>query len=108
LPELFPTRIRATGQGFCWNMARAFTAVGPFISGALVSEFGSASSAGLTIVWIYAVGMIAIWFGPETRGVPLADQSGFRTGRHKNRGRAGGSIGEQPPCFDRSPGQAGP
>lgn len=73
LPELFPTRIRATGQGFCWNMARAFTAVGPFISGALVGAFGSVSSAGLTIVWIYAVGIIAIWFGPETRGVPLAD-----------------------------------
>ncbi|HVC62406.1 MAG TPA: MFS transporter [Acetobacteraceae bacterium] len=73
LPELFPTRIRATGQGFCWNMARAFTAVGPFVSGMLVSEFGSVPSAGLTIVWIYAIGMIAIWFGPETRGVPLAD-----------------------------------
>ena len=73
LPELFPTRIRATGQGFCWNMARAFTAVGPFVSGSLVAEFGSVPSAGLTIVWIYVIGMIAIWFGPETRGVPLAD-----------------------------------
>jgi MFS family permease len=73
LPELFPTRIRATGQGFCWNMARAFTGIGPFVSGALVSSFGGISSAGLTIVWIYAVGMIAIWFGPETRGLPLAD-----------------------------------
>ncbi len=73
LPELFPTRIRATGQGFCWNMARAFTAVGPFASGALVSALGSVSSAGLTVIWIYAIGMIAIWFGPETRGVPLAD-----------------------------------
>jgi len=73
LPELFPTRIRATGQGFCWNMARAFTAVGPFMSGALLSAFGSVPSAGLTIVWIYLVGMIAIWFGPETRGMPLMD-----------------------------------
>ena len=73
LPELFPTRIRATGQGFCWNMARAFTAIGPFTSGALVGAFGSVASAGLTIAWIYAVGIIAIWFGPETRGVPLAD-----------------------------------
>ena len=73
LPELFPTRIRATGQGFCWNMARAFTAVGPFVAGSLVSDFGSVSSAGLTIAWIYTIGMIAIWFGPETRGVPLAD-----------------------------------
>jgi MFS family permease len=73
LPELFPTSMRATGQGFCWNMARAFTAVGPFVAGSLVGEAGGVSSAGLTIVWIYAVGMVAIWFGPETRGVPLAD-----------------------------------
>jgi MFS family permease len=73
LPELFPTRIRATGQGFCWNMARAFTAVGPLASGALVGAFGSIPSAGLTVAWIYAIGMVAIWFGPETRGIPLAD-----------------------------------
>ncbi len=73
LPELFPTRIRATGQGFCWNMARAFTALGPFISGALVSEFGSIPSAGMTVAWIYVIGMVAIWFGPETRGMPLVD-----------------------------------
>jgi MFS family permease len=73
LPELFPTRIRATGQGFCWNMARAFTAIGPFVSGALVSQAGGVPSAGLTVAWIYVIGMIAIWFGPETRGVPLAD-----------------------------------
>jgi MFS family permease len=73
LPELFPTRFRATGQGFCWNMARTLTAVGPFAAGSLMSTFGSISSAGLTMAWIYVVGMIAIWFGPETRGVPLAD-----------------------------------
>src|SRR5262249_18520248 len=36
LPELFPTRIRATAQGFCWNTGRALTAVGPLVSGALV------------------------------------------------------------------------
>src|SRR6266508_2163885 len=40
LPELFPTRIRATGQGFCWNMERALTAVGPLISGLLVDVVG--------------------------------------------------------------------
>jgi MFS family permease len=73
LPELFPTRIRATGQGFCWNMARSLTAAGPFAAGTLMSEFGSVPSAGLTLAWIYLVGMVAIWFGPETRGMPLAD-----------------------------------
>lgn len=73
LPELFPTRNRATGQGFCWNAARIVTAVGPVATGAIVNAFGSAPAAGTTVTAIYLVGLIAIWFGPETRGVPLQD-----------------------------------
>jgi MFS family permease len=73
LPELFPTRNRATGQGFCWNAARIVTAVGPVAIGAIVNTFGSAPAAGATVTAIYLVGLIAIWFGPETRGVPLQD-----------------------------------
>jgi len=73
LPELFPTRIRATGQGFCWNMGRAFTAVGPLTSGALVAIFGSVPTAALAVTAAYLIGLTAIWFGPETRGVPLRD-----------------------------------
>lgn len=73
LPELFPTRIRATGQGFCWNMARSLTAVGPFASGLIASAFGSAPGAGLAVSTVYVVGAIAIWFGPETKGKPIED-----------------------------------
>ena len=73
LPELFPTRVRATGQGFCWNMARIITGIGPLIAGALVGVFGSLSSAAAAVSVFYVVGLIAIWFGPETRGVPLND-----------------------------------
>jgi hypothetical protein len=73
LPELFPTRIRATGQGFCWNAARTFTAIGPLTTGAIVGLVGSAAAAGALATIFYLVGMIAIWFGPETRGVPLQD-----------------------------------
>jgi MFS family permease len=73
LPELFPTSNRATGQGFCWNAARVFTAAGPVATGAIVNAFGSAPAAGATVTAIYLVGLIAIWFGPETRGVPLLD-----------------------------------
>jgi MFS family permease len=73
LPELFPTRSRATGQGFCWNAARILTAAGPIATGALVNAFGSAPAAGTTMTAIYLAGLVAIWFGPETRGVPLQD-----------------------------------
>lgn len=73
LPELFPTRIRATGQGFCWNMGRAFTAVGPLASGALVDVLGSVPIAAVAVSASYLVGLVAIWFAPETRGLPLQD-----------------------------------
>ena len=33
-PELFPTKIRATAQGFCFNFARFFSAAGPLLAGA--------------------------------------------------------------------------
>jgi hypothetical protein len=73
LPELFPTRNRATGQGFCWNAARIVTAAGPFSIGLIVSAVGSVPAAGAAVTTVYLVGLVAIWFGPETRGVPLPD-----------------------------------
>ncbi len=73
LPELFPTRVRASGQGFCWNAARCLTAVGPLVGGVLVGTFGSFPAAAASTTVFYAVGMIAIWFGPETKGIPLSD-----------------------------------
>ncbi len=33
LPELFPTRLRGTGSGFCYNIGRVAAAVGPFLVG---------------------------------------------------------------------------
>jgi MFS family permease len=73
LPELFPTRIRATGQGLCWNAARILTAGGPLAAGAFVGMSGSAPTAGALSAAVYVIGLIAIWFGPETRGTPLQD-----------------------------------
>jgi hypothetical protein len=75
LPELFPTSVRATGQGFCWNMARAVASLGPLVSGTLVGALGSVPAAGRLIACIYVVGIVAIWFGPETKGQPLQDLS---------------------------------
>ncbi|MFM0378988.1 MFS transporter [Paraburkholderia strydomiana] len=71
LPELFPTRVRATGQGFCWNMARALTSIGPIAGNAVVSKFGSFPAASAAVSLLFIVGMVSIWFGPETKGVPL-------------------------------------
>jgi MFS family permease len=73
LPELFPTRVRATGQGFCWNFARSITAIGPLTGGLLVGALGSLPLAASVTCVFFLVGLVAIWFGPETRGMALRD-----------------------------------
>ncbi|HYV27322.1 MAG TPA: MFS transporter [Candidatus Eisenbacteria bacterium] len=74
LPELFPTRVRATGQGLSYNFGRVFAAVGALTQGQLVSTFGgSYARAGAVVTLIYLVGMAVIWFAPETKGKPLPE-----------------------------------
>ena len=74
LPELFPTRVRATAQGLAYNAGRVLAAVGALQMGALMHEFGgSYARAGAVITLVYAVGLGLIWFAPETKGRPLPD-----------------------------------
>jgi MFS transporter, SHS family, sialic acid transporter len=71
-PELFPTRVRATGQGLCYNSGRIFAAVGALTQGQLVGYFnGSYARAGAIITLIYLLGMALIWLAPETKGKSL-------------------------------------
>ena len=72
LPELFPTRVRATGQGLSFNAGRILAAVGALQMGALMQHFqGDYAQAGAVITLIYLVGLIVIWIAPETRGKTL-------------------------------------
>jgi MFS family permease len=74
LPELFPTRVRATAQGFSFNAGRILAAVGALQMGALMRSFdGSYAQAGAVITLVYVVGLVAIWFAPETRGHTLPE-----------------------------------
>ncbi len=74
LPELFPTRVRATGQGLCYNSGRILAAFGAIEMGQLLSYYeGSYARAGATITLVYALGMALIWLAPETKGKPLPD-----------------------------------
>lgn len=74
LPELFPTRVRATAQGTCFNSGRILAAVGAVAGGSLVGYFGgSYPRAGAVVTLVYLVGMVLIWFAPETKGQPLPD-----------------------------------
>lgn len=75
LPELFPTKVRATGQGFGFNFGRILAAVGSLQTGVLVDKVfdGSLPKAGMVMSLVYVVGMVAIWFAPETKGKPLPE-----------------------------------
>ena len=74
LPELFPTRVRATGSGIAYNVGRFATAAGLFFAGTLVSFFGGDySRVGAVMALIYALGMIVIWFAPDTTNKSLEE-----------------------------------
>ena len=74
LPELFPTRVRATGQGMCYNTGRILAAVGALQMGSLLEYYaGSYARAGAAITLVYALGLVIIWLGPETKGKPLPE-----------------------------------
>ena len=74
LPEIFPTRVRATGQGLAFNSGRILAAMGAWQMPALMGFFDkSYPRAGETIVLIYLLGMAMIWLAPETRGKPLPE-----------------------------------
>jgi MFS transporter, SHS family, sialic acid transporter len=75
LPELFPTRVRATGQGFAFNFGRILAAVGSLQTGALMNQVfdGSYPKACSVMSGIYLVGLVAIWFVPETHRQELIE-----------------------------------
>jgi MFS family permease len=74
LPELFPTRMRATGQGLSFNFGRILAGFGALYMGQLVHFLGgSYARAGATVTLIYALGLIFIWLAPETKGRPLPE-----------------------------------
>jgi MFS family permease len=67
LPELFPTRVRATGSGMSYNSGRFATAVGVVFAGALFAALGgSYAKVGAVTGLIYGLGMLVIWFAPDT------------------------------------------
>ena len=71
LPELYPTRIRATGAGFCFNVGRVLASTGPLMMGYLIKALGSFGPAVSTVALVYVVGLLILPFAPETKGKPL-------------------------------------
>lgn len=80
LPELFPSRLRSTGTSFCYNLGRFAAAAGSFFSYVLTQDvFGSFEKplpyrySAMTMCVIFLVGIITVFFAPETKGKPLPE-----------------------------------
>ena len=71
-PELFPTRLRGTGVGFCYNTVRYLAAPAPIVFGYLATSM-SFRTAAMLMASVYLVGVIALAWAPETKGQPLPE-----------------------------------
>ncbi len=72
-PELFPTKLRATGAGFAYNTGRILAAGVPLVTGYILGSTNSIGKAvGITAL-VPLVGLIALYFAPESKGKPLPE-----------------------------------
>lgn len=78
-PELYPTRLRTTGTGFCYNVGRYVSSLGPLVFGSLgavlVGRFETPAFrvAAVIVASIYILGIVAALAGPETKDQPLPE-----------------------------------
>jgi hypothetical protein len=73
-PELFATHLRATGTGFCFNGGRIVAASTLLLSGWLKSLPGMDLRLAISLLaLLFPLGLLIIWFLPETRGQPLPE-----------------------------------
>jgi MFS family permease len=73
LPELFPTRMRATAAGFIFNTPRLISAIAPLFAGTLIVGLGGYGKAATIIGLFYSLGLLAVPLLPETKGEPLPE-----------------------------------
>jgi MFS family permease len=74
LTELFPTSIRATAQGFCFNAGRALGALFPTLVGYLSATMDLGEAIGLFTIGAYILLIVAALLLPETNGMDLAEE----------------------------------
>jgi MFS family permease len=68
--EMYPTRIRATAQGFTYNIGRVASAAAPFVVGSLADTRGFRVALGTTAIAFVLAAIAWIWI-PETKGRQL-------------------------------------
>jgi len=77
LPELFPTRLRSTGSGFCYNIGRVVTAGGVFAVGAIARSANGDPAIIMRTLCVIGivpiVGLVLLHWVIETRGERMPD-----------------------------------
>ncbi|MEY2880272.1 MAG: hypothetical protein RLZZ15_2652, partial [Verrucomicrobiota bacterium] len=78
LPELFPTSLRSTGVGFCYNVGRIVAATAPFTLGVITRRLGGDiegfRTAGQYVSLVLLAGLAVVPFLPETKDQPLPEE----------------------------------
>jgi MFS family permease len=76
LPELFPTRLRGTGAGFCYNVGRVVAAGGPFLVGTIAAQGANSLTSALRALFyvgfVPLLGLLLLPLVVETKGRELA------------------------------------
>jgi MFS family permease len=72
LTELFPTRVRGSGQGFAYNFGRGIAAMNPLLVGMLSATLPLGQSIGVFAIGAYGLLIVAALLLPETRGRVLS------------------------------------
>ncbi len=78
-PELYPTRLRSSGVGFCYNVGRVVSALAIFGTAYLADALRKGGIAepfrvgSILIACIYFLGVIVLFWAPETKGKPLPE-----------------------------------
>ncbi len=67
IPSLFPTKVRASATGFCFNIGRLFTATVVFFIGALVTFLGGYGNAVFIFSFIFLIGFITTYLTPALK-----------------------------------------
>jgi MFS family permease len=75
LPELFPTRLRGTGAGFCFNTGRYLAAAGPYVVGLAL---GAVATPVAAIRWVAVVPLLGLLLVPFIVETAPARQGFFR------------------------------
>jgi len=76
LTELFPTRMRGSGQGFAYNFGRGIAALNPWFVGLLSAVLPLGQSMGVFALIAYGLLVIAALLLPETKGRVLTTEAG--------------------------------